>query len=84
MGVTGERTTLGNRAEQLVADTRAAGAEHVCVGLGVSQAAHVREIGAYADGAIVGTALVRALTDGGPQTVGTLTRELAAGTVREG
>ena len=35
-------------------------------------------------GAIVGTALVRALTDGGPQDVGTLTRELAAGTVREG
>ena len=48
-------------AETVVRRAQDAGAEHVCVGLGVSQAAHVREIGAYADGAIVGTALVRAL-----------------------
>src|SRR6478735_2046454 len=37
MGITGERTTVGSRAQQLVADTRAAGAERVCVGLGVSR-----------------------------------------------
>ena len=52
------------------------------MGLGISTADQVREVLEYADGAIVGTALVRALTDGGPQAVGTLTRELAAG-VRE-
>ena len=84
MGVTGTRDAVSTVAETVVRRAQDAGAEHVCVGLGVSQAAHVREIGAYADGAIVGTALVRALTDGGPQAVGTLTRELAAGTVREG
>ena len=38
---------------------------------------HVEEIGAYADGAIVGTALVRALRDGGPEAVGRLAAELA-------
>ncbi len=32
---------------------------------------------AYADGVIVGTALVKALQQGGPEAVGTLTRELA-------
>lgn len=77
MGVTGARDAVSDVAEQLVADTRAAGAQHVCVGLGVSRRAHVEEIGAYADGVIVGTALVKALADGGPEAVGTLARELA-------
>ncbi|MFI7582506.1 tryptophan synthase subunit alpha [Kocuria sp. M1N1S27] len=77
MGVTGARDAVSDVAEQLVADTRAAGAQHVCVGLGVSRREHVEEIGAYADGVIVGTALVKALADGGPEAVGALTRELA-------
>lgn len=63
MGVTGERTTLGTRAEQLVADTRAAGAGHVCVGLGVSRPEQAAQVAGYADGVIVGSALVRALLD---------------------
>ncbi|MFD2794793.1 tryptophan synthase subunit alpha [Promicromonospora vindobonensis] len=61
MGVTGVRTEVGSRAEQLVADTRAAGAANVCVGLGVSTGAQAEEIGRYADGVIVGSALVRPL-----------------------
>ena len=77
MGVTGARDAVSDVAEQLVADTRAAGAQHVCVGLGVSRREHVEEIGAYADGVIVGTALVQALADGGPEAVGALARELA-------
>ena len=64
MGVTGERSTVDGTAEGLVARTRAAGAERVCVGLGVSNAGHAREVGAYADGVIVGSALLRALGDG--------------------
>ena len=63
MGVTGERATLGDRAEQLVADTRAAGAERVCVGLGVSRPEQAAEVARYADGVIVGSALVRTLLD---------------------
>ncbi|MCL2465143.1 MAG: tryptophan synthase subunit alpha, partial [Micrococcales bacterium] len=61
MGVTGERATVGPRAERLVADTRAAGAARVCVGLGVSHPAQAAQVGAYADGVIVGSALVRAV-----------------------
>lgn len=64
MGVTGERTQVDDTAEVLVARTRAAGAERVCVGLGVSNAAHAREVGRYSDGVIVGSALLRALGDG--------------------
>ncbi|PFG33298.1 tryptophan synthase subunit alpha [Sanguibacter antarcticus] len=66
MGVTGERATVGLRAEQLVADTRAAGAERVCVGLGVSQPEQAAEVGRYADGVIVGSAFVRPLLGDGP------------------
>ena len=61
MGVTGTRDQIGERAEQLVADTRAAGAERVCVGLGVSSGDQAAEVGRFADGVIVGSALVRPL-----------------------
>ncbi|MDN6534710.1 MAG: tryptophan synthase subunit alpha, partial [Yaniella sp.] len=40
---------------------------------------HVVEIGSYADGAIVGTALGAALRDNGPQAVGEITRNLVTG-----
>ncbi|WP_163275963.1 tryptophan synthase subunit alpha [Cellulomonas iranensis] len=70
MGVTGERATVGDRAEQLVADTRAAGAERVCVGLGVSRPEQAAQVAAYADGVIVGSALVRALLDAPDESAG--------------
>lgn len=63
MGVTGERATLSDRAAQLVADTRAAGAERVCVGVGVTTPAHAAEVAGYADGVIVGSAFVRPLVE---------------------
>ena len=77
MGVTGTRDQVSSAAEDVVARAREAGAERVCVGLGVSSREHVLEIGAYADGVIVGTALVRALGEGGPQAVGELAAHLA-------
>lgn len=70
MGVTGERATVGARAEQLVADTRAAGAENVCVGLGVSTPEQAADIARYADGVIVGSAFVRALSTGEDDAAG--------------
>jgi tryptophan synthase alpha chain len=66
MGVTGERTQVGPRAEQLVADTRAAGASFVCVGLGVSTGAQAAEVARFADGVIVGSAFVRPLLTDAP------------------
>jgi tryptophan synthase alpha chain len=84
MGVTGARAAVSSSAEQLVADSHAAGAERVCVGLGVSNADHVREIASYADGVIVGTALVAAIRDGGVEAVARLTKDLRSGLGREG
>lgn len=77
MGVTGARDSVSDAARTVVERTRAAGGANVCVGLGVSKRAHVEEIGAYADGVIVGTALVKALDEGGPRAVGLLAAELA-------
>lgn len=77
MGVTGAREDVSDAAERVVAEAHAAGAPRVCVGLGVSKREHVTEIGRYADGVIVGTALVRALGEGGPDAVGKLAAELA-------
>jgi len=63
MGVTGVRAQVGAAAQKLVADTRAAGAQYVCVGLGVSTAEQAKQVGSYADGVIVGSAFVKPLLD---------------------
>jgi len=84
MGVTGERATVGSQAERLVSDTRAAGATHVCVGLGVSTGAQAAQVAKYADGVIVGSAFVRALLDAdsagdAEARLTVVTKDLAAG-----
>ena len=63
MGVTGERDTLSSSPEVLVERTRRAGARNVCVGIGVSTPEQARTVGRYADGVIVGSALVHTLLD---------------------
>nr|WP_123308722.1 tryptophan synthase subunit alpha [Cellulomonas sp. PhB143] len=66
MGVTGERTRVGAGAQGLVEATRAAGAGFVCVGLGVSTGEQAAQVGRFADGVIVGSALVRPLLGDAP------------------
>lgn len=61
MGVTGERASIDASPETLVAHTRKAGAKNVCVGIGVSTAEQGAKVGSYADGVIVGSALVHTL-----------------------
>jgi tryptophan synthase alpha chain len=84
MGITGARSDVDSAARALVARLRDAGATSTCVGLGISSAAQVAEVLEYADGAIVGSALVKALADGGVAEVGRAAAGLAAGTTREG
>jgi tryptophan synthase alpha chain len=82
MGVTGARTAVSDAANSVVAAAKAAGAERVCVGLGVSTAEQVAEIAVYADGVIVGSALVAAVRDGGADAVAKLTKDLSTGLTR--
>ena len=79
MGITGERAQLDAAARTLVARLREHGVAHACVGIGISSADQVSGVLEYADGAIVGTALVRALRDGGLEGLAETTRALAAG-----
>ena len=83
MGVTGARSEVSSAAQAVVDAAHEAGAENACVGLGVSKREHVQEIGAYADGVIVGTALVAALRDGGVAAVGALAAELSGAAAKE-
>lgn len=80
MGITGERTALDKAARVLVDRLRAHGAHRACVGIGISTAEQIAGVADYADGAIVGTALVRALRDGGIPALAEVTRTLASGT----
>lgn len=82
MGITGERAELDAAARTLVGRLREHGVEHACVGIGISTADQVAGVVEYADGAIVGTALVRALRDGGLDGLARTARALAEGTRR--
>lgn len=82
MGITGERAELDAAARTLVGRLRDFGAGHACVGIGISTPDQVAGVVEYADGAIVGTALVRALRDGGVPALTETARALAAGTPR--
>jgi len=73
MGITGAREDVDEAAKSLVARLRAQGAQRICVGLGISTPEQVTDVLSYADGAIVGSALVKALDHGGVEEL----RELA-------
>jgi tryptophan synthase alpha chain len=79
MGVTGARDAVSVAAPELVRRVKAVSGDiPVGVGLGVRSREQAAEIGAYADGVIVGSALVLALKDGIP-AMRSLTAELADG-----
>jgi tryptophan synthase alpha chain len=63
-GVTGVRDQVAANVPEAVARIRAAaGSLPVVVGFGVSTRAHVAEIAAYADGVVIGSALVNCIRD---------------------
>ena len=79
MGITGTRNDVDSAAVTLVRRLRAHGASHIGVGLGISTATQVSEVLSYADGAIVGSALVEALSQGGVVALAEKALELASG-----
>jgi len=87
MGVTGARTEVSGAAATLVGRIRRLAPQvAVCVGLGVSTGAQAAEVASFADGVIVGSALVKRLLDSpdaaGVAAVGELSAELAEGVRR--
>jgi tryptophan synthase alpha chain len=79
MGVTGARAEIGAGARTLVERVRAQTSLPVAVGLGVSSGAQAAQVAGFADGVVVGSALVSALQTGGVEAVRRLSSELAEG-----
>jgi tryptophan synthase alpha chain len=85
MGVTGARTSVSSQAPELVDRVRHADPElPVGVGLGVANGRQAAEVAAFADGVIVGSALVRVVLDAPDRRTGlshlrALSSELAEG-----
>ena len=80
MGITGARDDLDQNAKKVVAQVRAQSSDSMtAVGIGVSSASQVKEINKYADGAIVGSAFVRAYKEGGIEALRAKVSELAKG-----
>jgi len=78
MGTTGERVELPPELPDVVRRVRAVTDVPVAVGFGVSTEEHARQVADIADGVIVGSRVVRAAGEGGPDAV----RELVGGLVR--
>jgi len=75
-GVTGTRDALASGLEERVQAIRALSSTPVCVGFGISTAEQVATVGAYADGVVVGSALVRAIEQAGPERAARAAGEL--------
>ena len=63
LGVTGARDQVASGAEALVRRVRAHTSLPLAVGFGISRPEHVAEVGAYADAAVVGSALVSMIAE---------------------
>ncbi|MDX6624276.1 MAG: tryptophan synthase alpha chain [Solirubrobacterales bacterium] len=63
VGTTGERAALPAALTELVAATKADATTPVAVGFGIGTAAQAAQVGAIADGVIVGSRLVRAVSE---------------------
>lgn len=65
LGVTGARTELSAGIEPLVARVRRGASLPVAVGFGISKPDQVRDVGRWADAAVVGSALVQVVAEHG-------------------
>lgn len=65
LGVTGARDRIADGAREMVERVRAASTLPVALGFGISRPEHVREVGTWADAAVVGSALVKVIEEAG-------------------
>jgi len=74
-GVTGARTSISEGLGELIARVREHTSAPVCVGFGIGTPEQAKQVGALADGVIVGSACVKAI--GGSETPVEAAREFA-------
>lgn len=83
MGVTGTRESVDEAAAVLVRRLRAVTDLPICVGMGISDGDQAAEVAGFADGVIVGSALVKTLLEADTAALVRLTEELAEGVCRK-
>ena len=84
-GVTGARSDVESRVQELVTTLKEVTEKPVCVGFGISKEAQAREVVEFgADGVIVGSALVRALGEAESEEAGLEKLEALAKELRRG
>lgn len=69
LGVTGERKKLGDSARRMVERAKRVSDTPCAVGFGVSNAQQAKEIARFADGVIIGSAIVRIIAEYGRDSV---------------
>lgn len=80
MGITGTREDLDAKARAVVSGIRQSqSSTPICVGIGISTAEQVREVNSYADGAIVGSAIIKAYSSGGIDSLRNCVKQLKTG-----
>lgn len=80
MGITGTRDEVDSLAQKVVANVREVAPDSLtAVGIGISNADQVVSVNSYADGAIVGSAFVKAYQHGALQELADKVQELAKG-----
>jgi tryptophan synthase alpha chain len=67
VGITGTRDKVASDASELVSRLRRFTSLPIAVGFGISNAAHVRAVGEFADAAIIGSALVALIEKTAPE-----------------
>jgi tryptophan synthase alpha chain len=65
LGVTGARDAIADGAEEMVRRIRMVSPLPIALGFGISKPEHVREVGRWADAAVVGSALVSVIAEAG-------------------
>jgi len=65
LGVTGARNEIADGAEDMVRRIRRVSTLPVALGFGISKPDHVRQVGQWADAAVVGSALVNVIAEAG-------------------
>ena len=68
LGVTGARDQIAAGAQEMVQRIRRVSDLPVALGFGISKPEHVREVGRWADAAVVGSALVNVIAEAGGST----------------
>jgi tryptophan synthase alpha chain len=76
-GITGERDRLPENIETNLRQLKGMTDRPICVGFGISKPEHLRQLGPLADGAIVGSAVVKRITEAGSADPETIARRVA-------